>query len=254
MHNNILCDEVKDKIILALDVDSEKDVIGLVSMLKDYVGYFKIGLGFLNNIAHPNELLNRVKNEGGRIFYDCKLHDIPNTVAAATRGITKKDIQMFSIHTSGGLDMMRASVEATKSEALKLSSLRPIVLGVTILTSISKEEMNTQLRIPGNTEEYVSEMAKLADMAGIDGIIASPHEIETIKNSISRDMLIVTPGIRPLWASLNDQKRAMSPSEAISKGATHIVIGRPIINPPKSIGTPIDAIKNIIKEIEIATT
>jgi len=239
----------KNRIILALDVDNEDDAIRIISELKSYVGYFKIGLGFLYNIKQPNKFISLIIKEGGRVFLDCKLHDIPNTVAAASRGITRQSVDMFNLHLSGGYDMIRASIEAIKDEANKISIDRTILLGVSLLTSISRSEMNDQLRIPGSVEEHVSAMAKLADKAGIDGIIASPLEIEIIKNSISREMLIVTPGIRPLWASSNDQKRSMQPSEAIAKGATHIVIGRPITNPPAEIGSPTDAINKIIQEL-----
>ncbi len=249
MGKNIINEEIKEKIILALDVDSENEALKLVTMLKDYVGYFKIGLGLLNNSEHPNKTIKKIVNDGNQIFFDCKLHDIPNTVAAASRGITRRSINMFNLHIMGGIDMIKASVEATKMESKKLSAPRPLILGVTLLTSISRDEMNTQLRIPGSTEEHVSEMAKIADKAGLDGVIASPQEIEIIKDSISRHMLIVTPGIRPTWSSLNDQKRSMPPSKALSKGATHIVIGRAITKPPDAIGTPIDAIKMVIEEI-----
>ena len=242
-------ERIKEKIVLALDVNSEEDALELVSMLKEYVGYFKIGLGLINSIDRPTNLINKIASEGSKVFLDCKLHDIPNTVAAASKGITKQSINMFNLHIMGGIDMMKAAVDASQNVSKEMGSPPPLILGVTLLTSIDKDEMNTQLRIPGSTQEHVSEMAKMAEVAGLNGVVASPQEIEIIKRSVSSNLLIVTPGIRPLWASLNDQKRAMTPSMAISKGATHIVIGRPITNPPKTIGTPIDSIKIIFKEI-----
>jgi len=249
MNESIGDEKIKDKIILALDVDSEEEASGLVAMLKDYIGYFKIGLGLLNNSEDPNKFINNIVNEGCKVFLDCKLHDIPNTVAAASRGITRRCIKMFNLHIMGGIDMIRAAVEATKQESIQNKLSRPLILGVTLLTSISKDELNSQLRIPGSTEDHVSEMAKIAEKSGLDGIIASPKEIGIIRKTISTNMLIVTPGIRPLWASSNDQKRIMPPSKAILEGATHIVIGRPITKPPKSIGTPVDAMKKVIEEI-----
>jgi orotidine 5'-phosphate decarboxylase subfamily 1 len=155
-------------------------------------------------------------------------------------------------HTMGGLEMMKAAVNAAKEEASKLGLARPLALGVTILTSIDQMALNQQLRISGDIKDQVVHLATLAEQAGLDGVIASPQEIEVIKRNISSSMIIVTPGIRPAWAAAQDQKRIMTPGEAISKGATYIVIGRPITKPPSSIGTPVDAVKEIMQEIVTA--
>ena len=159
---------------------------------------------------------------------------------------------MFNVHAMGGLEMMKAAVKACEEETAKLQIQRPMVLGVTMLTSIDQAVMNHELRIPGDIETQVVHLARLAEKAGVDGIIASPHEIEAIRQGLSKPMLIVTPGVRPSWAAAQDQKRVMGPGEAILKGASYLVIGRPITKPPDGIGTPADAAKRIAQEIAVA--
>jgi orotidine-5'-phosphate decarboxylase len=179
--------------------------------------------------------------------------DIPNTVEGACRAATRSGASIINVHTMGGFEMMKAAANAVGDEAIKLRVHKPVVLGVTILTSINKEIMNQNLRVPGTVEDQVVHLASLAGKAGLDGVIASPQEVEVIRRNTADDsFLIVTPGVRPVWSSANDQKRIMTPREAIAKGASLIVVGRPITKPPKEIGGPIDAVRRVVEEIEAA--
>ena len=244
-------DEVAwQRIIVPLDVATEREAIDLVLQLRDYVGLFKIGLELINSVGIS--IVQRIAELGGKVFYDGKFNDIPNTVAGASRGVTRLAVSIFNVHIIGGVEMMKAAVKAAEEEASMLQTERPLVLGVTMLTSIDQAIMNQQLRIPGDIETQVAHLAKLAEQAGLDGVIASPREIEAIRKNTSRPMIIVTPGIRPNWATTQDQKRIMTPSEAILKGASYLVIGRPITKPPTEIGTPVDAAKRITEEITMA--
>jgi orotidine-5'-phosphate decarboxylase len=156
---------------------------------------------------------------------------------------------MFDVHAMGGAEMMQAAATASRKEASDLGIVPPAVLGVTILTSIDKRIMNDELRINGDVEDQVVHLAKLADDAGLDGVIASPHEIQALRAKLPRRMLIVTPGVRPTWAASDDQRRFMTPGEAIERGASYVVIGRPITKPPAGIGTPVQAADRVRDEI-----
>lgn len=240
----------QQRIIVALDVASEKEALELVLLLREHVGLFKIGLELL--ASEGVGIVQKVAELGGKVFYDGKFCDIPNTVAGASRGLTRLAVRMFNVHTMGGFEMMKLALEATKEEASRLGIERPLVLGVTILTSIDQASMNEQLRVSGNIESQVVHLAKVAEKAGLDGVIASPQEILAIQKNMPRRMLIVTPGVRPTWAAAQDQKRIMTPAEAIQKRASYVVIGRPITRPPAQIGTPVDAAKIIAEEVAVA--
>jgi len=217
-----------NKIILPLDVDSAEKAVALVELLKDDVGVFKVGLELVN--AAGTGIFEKIKAAGAaRIFYDCKFHDIPNTVAGACRAAARMGVWLINVHCCGGLAMMKAAKDAAVEEAAKLGIVPPKVIGVTLLTSISGEMLNSELRVPGSTADHVVHMAKLAKEAGLDGIVASPHEIELIRAACGPGFLIVTPGVRPAGADIGDQQRVMTPKEAVDKGADYLVIGRPII-------------------------
>lgn len=212
-----------DKIIIPLDVDSAEKAVELVELLKDDVGAFKVGLELVN--AAGFGVFDRIRAAGAaRVFYDCKLHDIPNTVAGAARAIARMGVWLFNVHCSGGLAMMKAAKEAI-SEA---SAQPPKVIGVTLLTSIDQAMLNEELGVAGEVARHVERMAVLAKEAGLDGVVASPHEIELIRRACGPDFLIVTPGVRPAGADIGDQKRVMTPKEAVQRGADYLVIGRPI--------------------------
>jgi orotidine-5'-phosphate decarboxylase len=240
-------EKAKERLIVALDVSSEEEALELVKELKDWVGYFKVGLELLTSAGI--EVIPKIKELGGKIFYDGKFKDIPNTVAGASRGVTRLGVNMFDVHAMGGLEMMKEAVKAAKDEATTLGIEAPWVLGVTILTSIDQEILNKELRIPGTAENQVGHLARLVEEAGLDGVIASPQEIEIIRQETSGQLFIITPGIRPHWAAPQDQKRILTPGEAITRGAFALVIGRPITRPPKEIGNRVEAARRIAEEI-----
>jgi len=225
----------KDKIVLPLDVDSAEKAVELATLLKDDVGAFKVGLELINSAGFG--VFDEIRRVGAeQIFYDCKFHDIPNTVAGASRAAAKLGVWMFNVHCAGGFAMMKAAKDAAMETAGRLGKAQPLVIGVTVLTSIDKATLNDDLRVAGTVADQVVHFAKLAREAGLDGVVASPHEIELIRAACGEGFLIVTPGVRPTGADIGDQKRVMTPSEAVSKGADYLVIGRPITgaNDPKA--------------------
>jgi len=219
--------EAKDKIILALDVSSEGQAVELVKELKDHVGAFKVGMELFNSTGP--RIFDALRDAGAeRIFYDGKFHDIPNTVAGAARAAVRMGIWMFNVHTTGGSVMMRAALDAANEEAAKQGIETPLVIGVTILTSISEHMLHDELGVPIIMQGQVTRLARLAQSSGLNGVVCSPHEIVPIKSACGPSFLVVTPGVRPMWAAANDQKRIMTPSEAASCGADYMVIGRAI--------------------------
>lgn len=234
----------KERLVLALDVDDFKKAEELVGKLSDYVGVFKIGNQLFT--AEGTKVVNMINERGGKVFLDLKFHDIPNTVARAAEVATKLGVYIFDIHTSGGYEMMKAAAEATKKISLALGIIKPIILGVTLLTSINQEILEKDLGIKKRLEEQVVHLAKLAKAAGLDGVVASSREIKEIRKACGKDFLILTPGIRPAGKSSDDQKRIMTPREAIKLGADFLVIGRPI----RSAVNQVEAAKEILREME----
>ena len=217
----------KDRIILALDVSSEGEAVDLVKELRDCVGAFKVGLELFNS-AGPR-IFESLRGAGAdRIFYDGKFHDIPNTVAGASRAAVRMGIWMLNVHAAGGSAMMRAAADAADDEAHRLGVKAPLILGVTVLTSISQEMLHDELSVPVLMENQVTHLAQLSQNSGLDGVIASPREILPVKAACGPQFLVVTPGVRPAWAAANDQKRVTTPSEAVRDGADYLVIGRAI--------------------------
>lgn len=242
-----MAESAQERIIVALDVPTVEEATRLVKELKPYVGMFKVGLELV--VSTGLEIIKHVIDLGADVFLDCKFHDIPNTVAAASRAASRLQVSMFNVHAMGGSAMMKAAKLAAGEEAAAEGIACPIVLAVSMLTSIDEQAMNEQLRIGGAVEAQVAHLSKLAYEAGMDGMIASPLEIKAIRRAVGEEMLIVTPGVRPKWASAQDQKRIMTPGEAILQGASSLVIGRPITKPPDEIGSPADAAMRIGEEI-----
>lgn len=238
-----------DRIIVALDVCSCEEAMKLVEQLGEHVGMFKIGLELFT--AEGPQIIQKILAVGGKVFLDLKFHDIPNTVARSAANVARWNVSMFNVHAVGGRDMMEAAVSASR-EAISTSEKRPLVLAVTMLTSLDRRAMNDQLRIPGTIEDQVVNLARQSLDVGIDGIIASPQELSCLRQSIPSETVIVTPGVRPSWSQLADQRRVATPREAISHGASYLVIGRPITHPPPSIGGPVAAAKLIAGEISSA--
>lgn len=234
----------RERLVLALDVDDFKKANELVDRLSDYVGVFKIGSQLFT--AEGAKVVNMVNERGGKVFLDLKFHDIPNTVARAAEVATKLGVYIFNIHTSGGYEMMKAAAEESKKTSLSLGTRKPLILGVTLLTSINQEILEKEIGIKKILKEQVVHLAKLAKDAGLDGVVASSWEIKEIRKTCGEDFVILTPGIRPVGKSSDDQKRVMTPREAIKLGSDFLVIGRPIRN----AANPVEAAKNILKEME----
>lgn len=234
----------RERLVLALDVDDFKKAEQLVGKLSNYVGVFKIGSQLFT--AGGVKVVNMINEKGGKVFLDLKFHDIPNTVARAAEVATKLGVYIFNVHTSGGYEMMKAAAEATEKISLALGIRKPIILGVTLLTSINQEILEKEIGIKKRLEDQVVHLAKLAKAAGLDGVVASPWEINEIRKACGEDFVILTPGIRPAGKSSDDQKRVMTPREAIKLGADFLVIGRPIRND----ANPIEAVKQILREME----
>ena len=212
----------KDFIALALDnVDDIDTLKALIRKTSESVGVYKLGLEQFTRFGP--KALDLVRDVGCKIFLDLKFHDIPNTVAKAVRAACGLDVDYLTIHTQGGVEMMKAAVEAASGAAR-----RPKILGVTLLTSIGQEALNCELAVQMKTNLYVLHLAQKAVEAGIDGLVCSAADLEAVKPSLPKDFEVVTPGIRPAGSDANDQKRVATPEWAIKNGATLLVIGRPI--------------------------
>ena len=235
---------LSEKLIVALDVANLNYAYRLVGQLADFVRMFKIGNQFFTSFG-PASIRMLLENQK-QIFLDLKFHDIPNTVARAAEAATELCVDMFNVHAAGGIVMMRAATEAAKLKAERLGINRPLVLGVTMLTSIEENQFQTDFETSRRLIDQVSYFAELVQHAGLDGVVASPREIDVIRKTCGEDFVIVTPGVRPTWAAKNDQSRIMTPAEAIARGATYIVVGRPIYASPN----PEEAVVKILQEIE----
>ena len=235
---------MKDKIIVALDVPTKEEALAIVEELGDAVGAYKIGMQLYNAVGP--EILDEVAKRNGKVFLDLKFHDIPNTVASAARTVANLGVFMFNVHASGGYTMMAEAVKALKEESEQLGVEKPLLIAVTVLTSMSEEEMQKEVGVSRSIGEQVVALAKMAKEAGMDGVVASPLEIEMIREACGPDFLIVTLGIRPRDAALGDQKRVKTPGEAVRDGADYLVIGRPITKASDRM----TAVKDIVSEIE----
>ncbi|NCC35761.1 MAG: orotidine-5'-phosphate decarboxylase, partial [Chloroflexia bacterium] len=198
--------------------------LDLIGLLQPYVGGFKVGLELCTALGTP-QVVEAVGKAGGALFLDLKLHDIPNTVAASVRAVCELGpaVRMLTLHCQGGATMLRAAVAAARNVPQ-----RPRLLGVTVLTSVDGEALHYELGVGANLEAHVVHLARLAQACGLDGVVASPHEVAAIRAACGPELLIVTPGVRPTWAAHDDQRRVMTPAEAIAAGADYLVVGRPI--------------------------
>jgi orotidine-5'-phosphate decarboxylase len=233
----------KDRIILAIDVDNAELCNELVAKLHPTIKAFKVGSQLFTTVGH--EVISTIKRRGASCFLDLKFHDIPATVGNAASSATKLGIDMFDLHASGGLDMMKSAVASSEETADKLKLKKPLILGVTVLTSMNKRDLDI-LGVKRSPEDQVLSLAELARKAGLDGVVASADEAGPIKENLGEDFLVITPGIRPSWAKKADQKRVATPKEAFDRGADYIVIGRPITE----ADDPKAAAERIIEELE----
>lgn len=235
---------VKEKLIVALDVDSADEARRLFERLREEAGMFKVGSRLFTS-AGPDFVRGLVR-DGARVFLDLKFHDIPNTVAGACREAVRLGVALFNVHAAGGGEMLRRAAEATNEEAARLGVAKPNLIAVTVLTSADARVLEETGVSAESVEAQVRRLARLADASGLDGVVASPHEIVPVRNEVSRSpFLVVTPGVHPSAAAYEDQKRVMSPSEAVRAGADFVVVGRAILN----ADDPASAARAVVEEM-----
>ena len=236
---------VRERLIVALDLDDLEQATELVRSLAREVGMFKIGKQLFTH-AGP-QAVRLIQDLGGEIFLDLKFHDIPNTVAKAAIEATRLGVKMFNVHASGSLEMMRLTVKEVERVSRQQKLRRPIMLGVTVLTSLGQEDLQ-RLGVEHKIADQVVRLALLTKEAGMDGVVASPHEVADIRQACGQRFVIITPGIRPADSRHNDQQRVMTPSHAARAGVDYIVVGRPILEAQN----PIMAARGIVAEMEDA--
>ncbi len=238
----------RERLVVALDVETAAHALALVERLRGLAGMFKIGKQ-LFTAAGP-DIVRRITALGEQVFLDLKFHDIPNTVAKAGVEAARLGVRIFNLHALGGSEMMRATVEAVDEAAAREGWRRPLILGVTILTSHNQASL-AEIGMDRTVEEQVIRLARLCEASGLNGVVASPHEIAPIRSAvIERDFVILTPGVRPQGAARHDQSRVMTPGEAVRAGADYLVIGRPITEAEDAAR----AAQKIIEEIELAAS
>jgi orotidine-5'-phosphate decarboxylase len=220
-----------DQLLVALDVEHGARALQLVEQLGDTVGGVKIG-SRLFTLEGP-ALVKRIAETGMRVFLDLKFHDIPNTVAQAVEAATLTGAWMINVHASGGVPMMQAAAKAAVDTARMARRPKPLVIAVTVLTSMDEPTLH-DVGVTRPLMQHVVELARMAQRAGLDGVVASPLETREIRDTCGHDFAVVTPGIRgaAAGADKNDQSRTMGPGEAIKAGSTYLVVGRPIIAAP----------------------
>lgn len=240
---NISSSRPQDRLIFALDAPGVEEALSWVDRLSGSVGLFKVGKELFTS-AGP-AIVERILQKGGRVFLDLKFHDIPNTVARAGEAAVALNVNMFNVHASGGSRMIRETVQAAAACAKKRGVGCPIVLAVTVLTSLNDQDL-AEIGFEKTADDLVLHLAKMAREAGASGVVASPRDILALRRTLGDDFLIVTPGIRASDEKVaDDQKRTLSAFEAISAGADYIVVGRPI----RQAQDPLEACRRIIREI-----
>ena len=237
----------QDRLLIALDVDSGSRALELVRGLHDLAGGFKIG-SRLFTLEGPG-LVRAIADTGARVFLDLKFHDIPNTVAQAVESAVLTGAWMVNVHASGGVAMMTAAAQAAAQAASRTNRARPLVIAVTVLTSMDQETLRS-VGVGRPLDDHVVALATLTQEAGLDGVVASPLETAAIREACGPDFVIVTPGIRgaAAGAEKHDQSRTLGPAEAVRAGATYIVVGRPVIGAKE----PRAAAERIVEELSTA--
>lgn len=226
--------EPKDRLIVALDLTDLEAAKPLVMALAPHVGHFKIGLELITAVGGPAAVA-LVKAAGGKVMYDAKFHDIPNTMEGAAKSVARQGAEMFTVHASAGAEAIRAAVHAAPWS---------VVIGVTVLTSLDDERC---IEIFGDRPSAkVRAFARSLVDAGAAAVVCSPQEVGSL---VDLQLLRITPGVRPSWAGSDDQKRFMTPGDAIRAGADMLVVGRPILRPPSGIGSPVEAARRVLDEI-----
>jgi len=236
--------EMKNRLIIALDVSTVSRAMELVALLRGRVGMFKVGSQLFTS-AGP-QFVREILSGGDNVFLDLKFHDIPRTVANSALEVVKMGVVMFNLHILGGMEMMRLTVEEVARYCSAHKLPRPKILGVTVLTSLDHENFR-RMGIEKSVDELVVRLSLLAQETELDGVVASPKEIRRLRSACGKGFTIVTPGIRPSWAGADDQRRFATPREAIKAGADYIVIGRPIIGAED----PLSALERVLSELRL---
>lgn len=232
----------RDRLIVAIDTDDYDKAVKMIDSLEDSVDIFKVGLE--NYIATKGKTVEYLRSKGKKIFLDLKFHDIPNTMKSAVRAAMKDGIWLMTIHVSD-IEGMKQCAEIAKEESDRLKIKKPLIVGVTVLTSLGNDDLS-DIGCSLTTEEAAIKRAKLAKEAGLDGVVCSAMEVDKIVGECGSDFITVCPGIRPKKSENSDQKRVVTPSEAIKRGASVLVVGRPITQAEN----PIKAAESIVKDIE----
>ncbi|MDO9534359.1 MAG: orotidine-5'-phosphate decarboxylase [Bacillota bacterium] len=240
---NVDKNAIAEKIIVALDVEREDQAYALVKHLSPPITFYKVGMRLY--AACGPRIISGLKNLGVKVFLDLKFHDIPHTVATTAEVVTRLGVDMFNIHLSGGRDMIRSTVEAAGLTAEKEGIAKPLVVGVTVLTSFNEKVLRDEAGVEKHLEQHVVDLSLMGKESGLSGVVASAREASRIRKHCGEDFIIVTPGVRPLWSTLNDQLRVLTPRQALEAGANYLVIGRPIIEH----SSPGEAVEKILAEI-----
>lgn len=231
-----------NRLIVALDMDNMDKVRDIVDKLGDTVTYYKVGMELFYSMG--TAVIKFLRQRNKEVFLDLKLHDIPNTVAKSACVLTELGVSMFNVHAPGGITMMKTAADAVADRAKQLGIPKPLLIGVTVLTSINESEWQV-LNCSKNIGEQVLHLAQCAKEAGLDGVVASPNEASRIRIACGDEFKIVTPGIRPSGAAVNDQSRIATPADALKMGASYLVVGRPIT----SAVDPKAAAQKIVEEM-----
>ena len=235
----------ESRICIALDFKTKSDVENFLKQFEGESLYVKVGMELF--YGEGIEIIKMIKEMGHKIFLDLKLHDIPNTVAQGLCSLLYQGVDIMNVHASGGYTMMKTAADTVRAEAKKMGIEAPKIIAVTILTSINEADWEG-LGQTASIKDQVIRLAKLTKEAGLDGVVASPQEAKFIREACGEDFLIITPGVRPAGASIDDQSRIATPARALADGATHLVVGRPI----RVAQNPVEAVENILKEMENA--
>ncbi len=238
-----------DRLIVALDFPSSMEAVRFLEGMGGLVRRVKVGLELFT--AEGPEAVKSCGGLGRGLFLDLKFHDIPNTVAGAARSAVRLGVWMFNVHASGGQEMMRRAVEAASEEAAARSLPKPLIIAVTVLTSMDQTALQEDAGVGRAPFDQVLFLAERARQAGLDGVVCSPQEARAVKARLGRDFITVTPGVRPVWSARSDQKRVATPAEALAAGADYLVIGRPITAAPDPVEAWNRTLAELREEFEI---
>lgn len=234
----------KDYLVLALDVDTMDEAQNLVRELKDYVAEFKVGLQLYTSVGP--DVFKMIHDEGSKVFFDGKFHDIPNTVAKAGSNLVKKGVNVFTVHIKGGSKMISTTVKMARETAKRCGYEKPVILGVSILTSFGQRTLTEEIKVNLNIDDYALELSKIAKDSGLDGVLSASADVASIKAACGDDFICICPAARPTWSVVNDQVRVITPGNAVRAGFDKIIIGRPIT----SATDKVQAAQLILDEIE----